>query len=462
MAVVKPSARTRRTGLASWMEQVLACHATAARAPDVRAVHQLRKALRRCRTLAGGLREADPAPEWRAMLKASRTLFRALGGLRDTHVLGQWLARLAPADDAAGSNLRYRLNQREVDLTAQARTALDAFDRAAWKRSIVPLAARAARHPPGDPLLEQLAMRRLLAVHACHRRALRDDSSTAWHALRIAIKRLRYACENFLPDLHRRWGGDLGRLQELLGEVHDLDLLWAEFRGARLLADAAPRRAWRQRLDAERSARLAAYRALMTGRDARWRAWRAELLAPDRVAAANRAALVHWGTRHGSDPARAAWLAARFEQVLDALASGPAPPACAAARRPGVAAALLHGLAAADGKRPSRRQVVRRLERLPLPIGWDEPARDACAKVLAGLGRRRLGGAGVAAEVRVAARLLDLLAALAPAGHPLPDLVIEATADGLALRVTPAVAVGELPRRRLAAALGVPVSVSPG
>jgi hypothetical protein len=103
---------------------------------------------------------------------------------------------------------------------------------------------------------------------------------------------------------------------------------------------------------------------------------------------------------------------------------------------------------------------MRHLERLPLPIGWDEADRDACARVLAGMGRRRLDGAGVAAEVRVTVRLLDLLAALAPAGQPLPELAVEATAGGLALRVTPAVTVGEPPRRRLAAALGVPVSVS--
>ncbi len=460
--LAKPRKRKRRTGLASWMEQVLACHSAAQQVPDVRAVHQLRKALRRCRTLAAALREVDPAPEWRGMLKASRALFKALGGLRDTHVLVIWLDRLAPPDDAAGSNLRYRLNQREVALTATAREALAAFDREAWGASIEPLAASARHHPPGDPLFEQLAMRRLVEAHAQHRRALKGGSRTAWHVLRIDIKRLRYAIENFLPDQHARWGEALALLQEVLGDVHDLDVLWDELCAAHLLGDPDDRAVWRARLDAVRDARLASYRALMTGSAARWNAWREELLAPERVEQANRAALARWGAHHGSDPRRAAWLAGHFDDALDALGVTDSDT-----RRVGVAAALLYGVASGQGGKPvARGKVVKRLAELPLPIGWQEAERDACARVLGALRRRRVKcpecPAGTVQRVALAARLLDLLIALAGDDDEPPAIELSGDGGMLTVRGAPLPDAAHRTGRRLAALLGRPVVLSPG
>ena len=56
-------------------------------------------------------------------------------------------------------------------------------------------------------------------------KALRTEKPEPWHTLRIGVKRFRYTVESLLPELHESWGEDLKRVQDLLGEVHDLDVL---------------------------------------------------------------------------------------------------------------------------------------------------------------------------------------------------------------------------------------------
>jgi CHAD domain-containing protein len=75
------------TGLRHWMLQVLEEyeHVSANFGPDP--VHDLRVALRRCRSLADGLMALDPDPDWKAMKKAGKRLFQRLGALRDVHVM---------------------------------------------------------------------------------------------------------------------------------------------------------------------------------------------------------------------------------------------------------------------------------------------------------------------------------------------------------------------------------------
>src|SRR5215475_16116942 len=92
--------RTQRdTGFAFWMERVLEeCdRASTEFAPDP--VHDLRVALRRCRSMADGLMAIDPDPSWKAMKKAGRNLFRSLGELRDVQVMMEWVQKLGAPED---------------------------------------------------------------------------------------------------------------------------------------------------------------------------------------------------------------------------------------------------------------------------------------------------------------------------------------------------------------------------
>ena len=68
-----------KLGLRAWMERVLLECDRAAAGFGADPVHDLRVALRRCRSLADGLMVLDPDSSWKDMKKAGRKLFQALG-----------------------------------------------------------------------------------------------------------------------------------------------------------------------------------------------------------------------------------------------------------------------------------------------------------------------------------------------------------------------------------------------
>ena len=99
----KPANSKPKLGLRAWMERVLVECDRAATGFDVDAVHDLRVALRRCRSLADGLMAVDPDSSWKDMKKAGRKLFQALGELRDMQVMAEWIEKLGVASDSAAA-----------------------------------------------------------------------------------------------------------------------------------------------------------------------------------------------------------------------------------------------------------------------------------------------------------------------------------------------------------------------
>ena len=90
-----------KVGLRFWMERVLEECGRAAAGFEADPVHDLRVAIRRCRSLADGLMAMDPDPSWKEMKKAGRKLFRALGELRDMQVMQEWIDKLEVVGDSA-------------------------------------------------------------------------------------------------------------------------------------------------------------------------------------------------------------------------------------------------------------------------------------------------------------------------------------------------------------------------
>src|SRR5215470_836408 len=111
-----PALTPERIGLAYWMQEVLHQVDKVAEAFGADAVHDLRTALRRSRSIADGMMVFDADPAWKKMKKAGKQLFQSLGELRDMHVLKDWIERLTPENDPAATAIIAFLASREGEL----------------------------------------------------------------------------------------------------------------------------------------------------------------------------------------------------------------------------------------------------------------------------------------------------------------------------------------------------------
>jgi CHAD domain-containing protein/HD superfamily phosphodiesterase len=398
-----PPTRARKTtGLRYWMLQVLEeCEQVSA---DFSAdpVHDLRVALRRCRSLADGLMALDPDPGWKAMKKSGKRLFQRLGDLRDIHVMEEWIEKLdharveagdslaMPASDQsprptlydyslhpgsgdpAAESLLKILETREAEQKREAQAALEEFDRKQWRQWSKSLPARAAHIRPGNPLFKHLALERWTAARELHARALRNRSQAAFHSLRIGIKRFRYIVENFLPVEHKAWSSDLKQMQDLLGEVHDLDVLWSTSVSCHVFPDAASRNRWHERILFERTKRIECYRAKMVGENSLWQVWRAALPQGKQIQALATRRMKLWANGLDPDFPHSERVASLALQLYDGLLATGWKPAVdgASARASLLAAALLHDVGKSKGEKGHHKASFGMIRHRGNPLGW--------------------------------------------------------------------------------------------
>lgn len=211
---------------------------------DPEAVHDLRVALRRIRSLLRIVRDVYGRFHTNLIRRELAKVADATGALRDEEVLEGTLEHLE-LPSRAGKALAAWDAKRKQRLKAL-RTSVVALLRSGALQP--PLAhLRALMSLPCDPehdrevrrFARQVVLEAQADVDEC--RATEVADVAGMHKLRIAYKRLRYSIDAFgqvLPPELRAWRDVAARFQSLLGDLHDVDVAIDVIRGAGAIAPA--------------------------------------------------------------------------------------------------------------------------------------------------------------------------------------------------------------------------------
>jgi len=370
------------SGLEQWMLQVPREIARAGAGLSNGAVHDLRVVLRRCRSVADTFRAVDPDKSWKKMRRQATGLFDSLGALRDCQVMAEWVEKLGASGDAVTHTLMAQLKQREAELKERAREAIDRFDGKQWEQWIRLLPRRASRLPANSVVFQALALEKLATARRLQALALRTSNDLALHELRIALKKFRYVTENFLPLLHQDWKDGLKLAQDLLGEIHDLDVLQSTINQVCADAPAEALQRWEQTLKRESADRMERYRALMTGPGSLWMQWRAAL---PRGKAARNSSLTRlqvWSQFLGSDVQHTRRVTRFAVQLYDGLERiGLLKGAAKDDRDLLRAAATVHEVGRVAGNRNHHKRTEKMVIQLRHLVGWASRDISAMARI---------------------------------------------------------------------------------
>jgi CHAD domain-containing protein len=366
-------------GFSYWMERVLEERERLLEEYNPDIVHDLRVALRRCRSVADVLAEVDPDPAWPAIRKSAKKLFHALGDLRDAQVIDEWAGKLSAEDDLVRAKVHADFEAAEPELREAVERAARKFDDKEWKQLERHLRSRARLVPPGSPAAECLSLERLETAMELHKRALRSEKPEPWHELRIGIKRFRYTVESLLPAQYAAWSDDLKRLQDLLGAVHDLDVLRALVQKAEAKEAEESRSSWQDTITRERTERIETYRQLTLGKTSLWQSWRAALPANGRLEAAVLARLRATARAVDPHPRRTSQLSRIALGAFDALSRVSVLPSMEKPEGTSMrgilrAAARLQNLGHVAARKKQAKVARKMFLRMAKPPGWSAEA----------------------------------------------------------------------------------------
>ncbi|MDO8932039.1 MAG: CHAD domain-containing protein [Rhodocyclaceae bacterium] len=219
----------------SCLEHLQHNHDGAANRDDPEYIHQMRVATRRLRAAMRLFAPLLPDKLASALLPPLRAQMTVLGEARDMDVLLTEIAAPVLTSLAVEPRLAALVGLVTENRYRQRNAAMQAL-RSAHFGQLVLLAGdllhRPPFHPPAAHGAETLAAFADGRIRRLHRKVLRlaaaaaIDDPASLHALRIAIKRLRYALEFFAPLMRRkslRVGlQHLANLQDTLGQINDL------------------------------------------------------------------------------------------------------------------------------------------------------------------------------------------------------------------------------------------------
>jgi CHAD domain-containing protein len=251
-------ARALDAALASALPRVLADS-------DTEAVHDLRVALRRLRTLLKLARPVLGRFHTDAVRSSFAALQAATGELRDEEALVETLDALAIEHEPLVTWRSRRLvKERRLRRSLVLHLRRGELDTArAQLNALLTLPAR----PDRDAAVGKFARRVVKAAReeVETRRDTSPDDVVGLHDLRIAYKKLRYAVEIFseaLPSDLAAMAEPAARFQKRLGDIHDLDVAKVAIRRARGL-EPTTRALVLSALDDARARKLTKYLAEM-------------------------------------------------------------------------------------------------------------------------------------------------------------------------------------------------------
>jgi CHAD domain-containing protein len=386
------------------------------------AVHDLRVALRRCRSMADGFRAIDSDKDWKRMRRHATALFDSLGALRDCHVITEWVHKLGKVDDPVAHQLLRYLAAQETELKQQAKNAIDAFDRKQWQGWTRHLSQRARRLPVGSHVFQALALEKLIAARRLEAPALKSGNAIAFHRLRIGLKKFRYVVENFLPQLHHEWKAALKQVQDLLGEIHDLDVVRESALSVCASADPAALERWEEVVAAERQQRVQHYSELMSGENSLWRVWRSALPQGRAAREASLKRLQAWSVFMDSDLQHNQRVSRFAVQIHDNLTRfGLLKGADKNSRELLKAAAMVHEVGRFAGNKNHHKSTHRMVSNLDRIVGWTRQE----VMIIASVARYHRGALPQAARLRgipiTQRKIITLLAGILRLANALDD-----------------------------------------
>lgn len=226
----------------AWLARIVAmegeCLAREGEARNEKGVHELRIAIRRCRTALRWLSRSTRDPRLEEVVSVLRTLGAAAGPLRDADVILALLKKRAPkgpARDAAMASVREARVAREAafDRHLRARTHRASMRRAdealaAMERPATTVKDGALSNPERSAeragrSLQRFFDRELRRIHERLEGDLTVDEG--YHDVRRQLRRVRDIIDLCGPALgarRLRWRGRLQPIQSLLGSFNDV------------------------------------------------------------------------------------------------------------------------------------------------------------------------------------------------------------------------------------------------
>lgn len=213
------------------LERILQLTAEDGWLEDVDAVHDVRVASRRLRTVLGFI-DPERYPGLRSLRKRAKALTRALGATRELDVHMQKLAALGPEliDQTGHAVLEHVLETFDRRRSKARRRMVRGVGRVKIQEL---LRLRVVEDPPAGEVEAAEAARALLqpmldrALSGLAERVAAEDAARL-HPLRIDLKKLRYAVEvlaEALPGAATEWLARFKTFQGALGEHHDWTVL---------------------------------------------------------------------------------------------------------------------------------------------------------------------------------------------------------------------------------------------